>query len=764
MGTGIVTFSGAGLAFLLVVAVQMVQGMHDFSFLPFVIVWGFLLLPTFIAWSSFVMAGLSITANRYTTYALSLAALAFTGWRQMNGEMNWVGNWNLWGALTWSDFGSVDPNGSALLLNRLFWLMVMAFLIALTVRIFPRREHDSGRTLDRLRPVPAPEDGACGLSPIAIPAILLGTSLYGRVADGHQGKAATERDENYWGRNLATWSEKDTPQIAGADIDVTLDPPARHFSVEGEYKLVNWTEEEMTRFPMSVGDHFENIEWTLEGEAHEPENHAKLYVFDLDEPLAPDDTVRVGFSHEGGFPKGLTKNGGGMWNFVLPAGVVLTSFNTGFLPVPYFEEGRGLPEDTEIEPKSYEDGFWEGNTPPGIGSGTRFPVRTRITGPEDYRYHGVGSLQEDTVADGQRTMVWESDYPVNFFNVVAGKWDLWQGEIVELWHHPDHTYNVDEIGQTADAAVRCYSEWFYPYPWETLRINEFPGIANYAQGFPTNITFSENIGFLTRSTDETKVAFMVSAHETAHQWWGNILMPGDGPGGNVLSEGMAHYSTILLYEEVHGERGRIEFCKRIEEKYGDDRQVDAEKPLVWVDGSKNGDTTVMYDKGGWVMWMLHDLMGEEACFAGVQSFIRKWSEGVDYPVLHDLVRDMRDHAPDPEAYDAFVEQWFHDVVVPEYRFHDFEKREEGGRWVVTAQLENVGGSRMPVEVQVARGERFPDEGDEAEPWNEERTTVWIGPGEKIDVSLSSDFEPTSLGVDPDAKILMLERPRATVTL
>ncbi len=41
-------------------------------------------------------------------------------------------------------------------------------------------------------------------------------------------------------------------------------------------------------------------------------------------------------------------------------------------------------------------------------------------------------------------------------------------------------------------------------------------------------------------------------------------------------------------EQVKGVRARIEFCKRIEEKYGDDRQVDSERPLVKIDGSRDG--------------------------------------------------------------------------------------------------------------------------------------------------------------------------------
>ena len=83
---------------------------------------------------------------------------------------------------------------------------------------------------------------------------------------------------------------------------------------------------------------------------------------------------------------------------------------------------------------------------------------------------------------------------------------------------------------------------------------------------------------------------------------------------------MSHFSTILLIEQVKGLSARIEFCKRIEESYGDSRQVDSEKPMVKIDGSKPGDTTVTYDKMGWVVWMLLHEMGRENLMRGLHGF------------------------------------------------------------------------------------------------------------------------------------------------
>ena len=255
---------------------------------------------------------------------------------------------------------------------------------------------------------------------------------------------------------------------------------------------------------------------------------------------------------------------------------------------------------------------------------------------------------------------------------------------------------------------------------------------------------------------------MVTAHEAAHQWWGGILGPGDGPGGNILSEGMAHFSTILLMEQGKGLRERIAFCKLIEERYGNSRVVDSERPMVKTDGSRSGDTTVQYDKGGWVFWMLLNRMGRDAALAGIQEFIAHYSTDPDHPVLQDFVRVLRPHAPDPDAYDDFVDQWFFDVVVPEFRLSDAEVDAIDGAWVVTATIENKGTSRMPVEIAAARDERFDDDGAPNPEYREARAPATLGAGERVDLRIVCDFEPDRILVDPDAMLLQLERDKAIV--
>jgi ABC-2 type transport system permease protein len=125
--------------------------------------------------------------------------------------------------------------------------------------------------------------------------------------------------------------------------------------------------------------------------------------------------------------------------------------------------------------------------------------------------------------------------------------------------------------------------------------------------------------------------------------------------------------------------------------------------MVKIDGSRPGDRFVTYEKMGWVAWMMMELMGRDQMLAGLQEFIAIYSPSPDYPVLQNLIATLRLHAPDTEAFDAFVDQWFFNVVIPEYRLTDATVQALGTGWRVTATVENVGTGTMPLELAAIRG-------------------------------------------------------------
>ena len=125
---------------------------------------------------------------------------------------------------------------------------------------------------------------------------------------------------------------------------------------------------------------------------------------------------------------------------------------------------------------------------------------------------------------------------------------------------------------------------------------------------------------------------------------------------------------------------------------------------------------------------------------------------------------MRRHAPDTIAFDVYVKQWFYSVVVPQYLIRDASVKKDGDRWMVNAHIKNVGTGLMPIEVAAATGDRFPHDKGKHDAYRDARTTVALAAGEEREVTIPCAFAPERVLVDPDVRVLMLERNKAEVKL
>lgn len=750
-----------------------IQGIAGFDPGPFAWVWGAGMLPTFLVWIAFLAAVHALTGSRYVTYGAGLGALALTLYHALTGGLGWAANWMLWDALVWTDMGFFPLNREPLLVNRLYVLSAAVLLFVLAVIWHRRRTPDTVGLLDRLRPKRLAV-GALSLAPLAAVPIGLGVWLWLGAEGGFQGADAEETAEDYWKENLATFRDHPLPDVDRVELDLELEPERHRLESRGAMLLVNRRDSALERVPLTGGFHWEDVRWTADGDSASPEDRSGLYVFRPEGGLAPGDSLRVGWSFHGRYPDGWTAGGGGTSTFVLPAGAVLHTIGPMMTPIPGYVESIGRSEERDYEPADRSEGWWRGRTGPMLGSGSPFTARVEVTGPAGWRFHSVGVLVADSTASGRRTMTWETDYPVRFLNVVAGDWAVVadtftvgpaeaSGGTVDtartaVYHHPSHDYRIGQIREALAAAREHYARWFAPFPWRELRISEFPNLSRYAQGFPTNITFSEGIGFLTKSAGDVDAAFMVTAHEAAHQWWGNLLTPGEGPGGNVLSEGMAHFSTALLLEEEKGPAARRAFLERIETSYNESRRADAARPLVEVDGSRPGDGTLTYDRGGWAFWMLMERMGRDRMLRGLRSFVDRYRHGPDYPVLHDFLAHMERFAADTAAYREATDRWFRSVEVPEYRIRGAEvRRDTAGGWRTELAVENIGTGRPPVELAVVRDR--PDT-TAAAGYRASGVSARIGAGETDTLVVRSSFQPDRAVVDPGVRLLMLERDAA----
>ncbi len=91
---------------------------------------------------------------------------------------------------------------------------------------------------------------------------------------------------------------------------------------------------------------------------------------------------------------------------------------------------------------------------------------------------------------------------------------------------------------------------FGPPPLPYLAVTPIPG--NFGQGFPGLVYLStlaylnpdQRPASLRDSSQETFFSELLEDHETAHQWWGNLVVPA-GYQDEWLIESLANYSALL---------------------------------------------------------------------------------------------------------------------------------------------------------------------------------------------------------------------------
>lgn len=753
------------LAALFVLVLRVAFAGMPVTLAPFGLLWGVLLWPALATWVLFIMAVYALSGHkRYSVYAFALLALSLLTLSENRG--GWLTNLFLRdNAVPWTDLAPLEADHIALVWSRLYVVALGLLFGAVAVRGFRRRDTDVARMLGRRR------FGTVFVSvlpvlPFALFALTAFVVLFRLEQNGPEGVKANEAEKRYWKRNFATFRDAPVPGLSDVQLTIDFTPEKRAWTARGVLTLTNATTDPMPLLPLTGNREWKNVRWTLNGKAFKPLEREGLFVFRPDVPLGPGAKTQIGFSYDRPDP-GPTRGGGSRMEFLVPSAVVLTSFAPSFLPQPGYDPDRGVNEDNQFDLPDYQTRYEpKKQTPPLFGSRTPFTLRATITAPNGFLVNCAGESVKKTEANGRTTTVWESRVGLRAFNLVGGrKLQARRGEQnTVVYYYRGHQHNVKEIGWALDAARKHYSKWYGPLQTRELRLTEFPALADYAQGFAGNISFSEGIGFLTATNDAANNAWAITAHESAHQWWGNIVVPGDGPGGNVVSEGMAEFSAALLLTAEKGENGRQSFLRDLERAYTRKRVKDSEEPLARMSGGKSGSVVVTYQRGGWVFWMLMDqVMGRDAMLTGLRDFLNRYRSSPNHPVLDDLLHALREHASNRDKFDAFANVWFYDTSLPQFTLSDVkavklpnaEKRKHGGAtWKTTARLCNVGTGTVGVTLGAMA--------------NFNPTNVSIKPFAPGDagtpVTLYTEAKPETLTVDPDVNVLQTGRDAAEVNV
>lgn len=282
-------------------------------------------------------------------------------------------------------------------------------------------------------------------------------------------------------------------------------------------------------------------------------------------------------------------------------------------------------------------------------------VEWTVTAPAHYEAVANGALVDESVDQGMRkTTHWRTVAPIPTKLMVVGvarfaveRLGPIDGVEVQTWVYPqDRNPGFSEF-RVAVPVLRFFISRIGDFPYAKLANVEsttrYGGMENASAIF-----YSEQIIGGWRANEST------IAHEISHQWFGDSVTEGDWH-HIWLSEGFATYFANLYWEHRYGAdqmEDRLQAERRVIINYS---RTHPEASLVdsTIEDPNKLLTPYAYQKGGWLLHMLRDEVGDEAFWAGIREYYRRFRDG--NAVTADL-RDVMEEASEKDL-DFFFQQW-----------------------------------------------------------------------------------------------------------
>ena len=499
---------------------------------------------------------------------------------------------------------------------------------------------------------------------------------------------AAQYETNYgWLRDTAQ------PKVTAVDLQIDLYPSARTLHASGSMVLTNRGQAPITRIHVTLPRPEVTVNRLAPLSGHRlsrKDAGQGFYEFELNQSLPPGANVKLAFELENraqGFGNGIGDTS------VVANGSFISSLHliphVGYMGFRELEGRRerlahGLPAERQAGGPGttlLSDSDW-------------ISLNTVIGTDSDQLAIAPGRLKREWQAGGRRYFHYRVEHPVqNLFAVLSARYQVrkanWGDVKIEVYHHPDHAANVGRMITAVQKSLDYYTRAFGPYPHDSVRIAEFPRFARFAQYFPGLIPFSESAGFIAwirPGGDNVDVPFAVTAHELAHEWWGQQVRGANVAGEQMLTETLANYSaTMVVRREFPGTVVRKMLNYELEGYlWGRANDGDEEIPL----SKASEDYYIAYQKGRLAMCALEDYIGEETLNRALAAYLTTYRyQGPPFPVASDLVERLRQATPPEFRY--IIADLFDSVTLYENKaIRATCRKQAGGNYLLVLDVES----------------------------------------------------------------------------
>jgi hypothetical protein len=388
---------------------------------------------------------------------------------------------------------------------------------------------------------------------------------------------------------------------------------------------------------------------------------------------------------------------------------------------------------------------------------------------KEHRIASIGTrLKEEPVQGNSNEMTseWRMTEPVAIATFGVGKFKLHQDKAagtqipIEFYSLSDIALKEDFITAEMGNAINFFTAMFGAYPFKRLGGVYHP--RGYGQGLPSLL-------LLPAADSASKYTFSFIAHETAHQWWGDVVS-WRSYRDQWLSEGFAEYSGMLYTRTRDSAKSQRDLIQDAREslKLPPETRTGIGKgklsdvgPIILGHRLETRETqgayqSLIYNKGALVLRMLHFLFTDPTTGDG-KPFFEMMKDFVDQhrgqPATTESFAEIANRhfvktalATKYQIKDLnwFFKQWAFEAVLPSYRLeYKLEDAGEGAFFMnCTVYQDNAPQNwimLLPLTIRFGKDKLS------------NGTVHALGPKTTIKIKLPA--KPSSVELDPDMWVL-----------
>jgi aminopeptidase N len=351
-------------------------------------------------------------------------------------------------------------------------------------------------------------------------------------------------------------------------------------------------------------------------------------------------------------------------------------------------------------------------------------------------------------SDGTRTDTWKMELPHSpyLFMMAVGDFkiyhDKWRNKEVNYYLEPKYAPYAKEIFGMTPELIEFYSKTLgVDFPW-----NKYSQIVvrDYVSGAMENTTATLHGEYVQGTHRELIDRYYDAgrstiAHELFHQWFGDYVTT-ESWSNLTVNESFADFSEALWAEHKYGKDAGDSHNQEGMLTYLQDPDA-ASKDLVRFHYADKEDMfdNVTYQKGGCILYMLRNYLGDAAFFKGLNIYLKtnafKTGEAQQLRLAEEEAsgRDLN----------WFFNEWYYGAGHPKldisYKWDDASKTET----VYLAQKQDGQIFKLPMAIDIYAGGK------------KERHKVWMD-GKMDTLTFHTNAKPDLVNVDGD-KILIAQK-------